>query len=360
MENLEEVLTFINTKRLIEKGDRVGVAVSGGGDSMALLHFLVSNQKQLGCTIIAVNVNHNMRAGSRKDSKFVADYCKANGIEFAGYNIDVPPFAAEQKMSLEQAARVKRYQCFDAAIQKFGLTKFAVAHHASDQAETILLHIFRGSGIAGASGMQAQRGIFVRPFLETAKTDIVAYLYKNQIPFVEDETNADTKYPRNFLRHEVIPLLKREWRNVEKNVNSFGTAARIDNEYLSSLVERSHLIRSENNIRIPLNFFAYPDAVVARIVLTAFEEIGMRENIEKKHVDLILILADTGENGSRIDLPNGLYAIKEYEYITIVKKGEVVKIASAPFKIGKTAFPGFEKCSMKYSAKESEKRISSL
>ena len=342
LENLENVKSFIANNRLIQSGDIVGVGVSGGGDSMALLHYLRGIAKQVGFTIVAVNVNHNIRPTSKKDSRAVADYCKANGIDYAGYNVDVPTFAAAEKLSIEQAARIKRYQSFETAIKKYKLTKFALAHHASDQAETILLHIFRGSGISGASGMDAMRGIYVRPFLETAKADITSYLYKNQIPYIDDESNLDNTFSRNFLRNEVIPLLQREWRGVEKNIIGFGANCRADDDYLNSLVICSGLIKSENNVRIALNYFAYSDAVVSRIVINAFESMGMRENIEKKHIDLICALARGGQNGSRIDLPNGLYAVKEYEYITLVKKSTVTKTTvSAPFKIGKTSFPNF-------------------
>lgn len=343
LENFEQVLDFIKTKNMFEKGDRVGVGVSGGSDSMALLHFLHNVVKpEFGFDLIAVNVNHNMRKGSRKDSKFVSDYCKVNGIPFAGYNVDVPAFAAANKLSPEHAARTKRYECFETAINKYKLNKFAIAQHSSDQAETILLHILRGSGIAGARGMEHMRGVYVRPFLETAKTDINAYIFKCQIPYVDDESNIKSNYARNFLRNEVIPLLQREWRNVEKNIIGFGQNCRADDEYIKSVVSTWGLNRSENNVRIALNYFAYPPAVISRIILQAFDAIGARYNIEKKHIDLIHTLAKTGENGSRVDLPNELYAIKEYEYITIIKKADTQKRqVTVAFKVGKTPFPGF-------------------
>ena len=341
-DSLNPAMDYIQKNNLIEKGDRVGIAVSGGSDSMALLHFLVKAKKTLGCHIIAININHNMRPASRKDSKFVSDYCKVHDIEFIGFNVDVPTFATTYKLSPEQAARIKRYECFDLAIKKLNLDKVALAHHASDQAETILLHIFRGSGISGASGMDFKRGPYIRPFLETEKADIIAYLYRNQIPHVEDETNFDSKYARSFLRNEIIPLLKREWRNVEKNIIDFGTNCRSDNDYINSVVSDRTLNQAENNIRIPLNNFAYHDAFVSRVILKALGDIGMRENIEKKHIDLICDLARNGENGARIDLPNFLYAVKEYEHITIVKKPNTGhKQTAMSFKPGKTPFSGY-------------------
>jgi tRNA(Ile)-lysidine synthase len=335
---LEKVKELIRTHAMAGDGAMVLVGLSGGADSMALLHFMHSVAKPMEIEIVAVNVNHNLRAGSRKDSQFVRQFCKDNGIAFVGYNVDVAPFAKLQKMGIEQAARIKRYECFEQAIKKFKLGKFAMAHHSSDQAETILMHIFRGSGIAGARGMDAMRGIYVRPFLETAKSDIVAYNYRNQVPHVVDESNADNSFARNFIRNQVIPLVQCEWRNVEKNIVDFGRNCRCDDEYLNSIVNRSSLIADMNNVRVPLNYFVYPEAVISRIIMSAFDMIGAKENIEKKHIDLIMTLARTGENGSRTDLPNNLFAVREYEYLAIVKKTPAVREKIYSFKIGRTSF----------------------
>jgi len=355
LENLDSVVDFITENHLIAKGDKVGVGVSGGEDSMALLHFLNSICESFGIEIVAVNVNHNIRPASRKDSAFVAKFCREHGIKYICYNVDVPSFARAKKMGIEAASRAKRYECFAMAVKKFKLNKFAIAHHQSDQAETILMHIFRGSGLAGASGMEASRMLgydtntvpgvtpvpLVRPFLETKKTDIVAYNYRNQVPSVRDESNQDDQYARNFLRNQVFPLLQKEWRNIEKNIVDFGRNCRSDDEYLNSIVNLDALLGDENHVRVPLNFFAYPYAVISRILLAAFEMIDEHEDIEKKHIDMILTLAKSGENGSRVDLPGGIHAIREYEYMAIIKRTVTADNKIYSFKIGKTNFSGY-------------------
>jgi len=342
LENLDSVVDFITEHNMLEAGDRVGVAVSGGTDSMACLHFLASVTEHFDIEIVAINVNHNIRPASRKDSRFVAKYCRDNGIQYVGYHVDVPTFAKSQKLGTEEAARIKRHECFDAAIKRFKLNKLALAHHQGDQAETILMHIFRGSGIAGARGMDAIRphgnATLIRPFLETPKTDIIAYNYRNQIPHVEDESNADNAFARNFLRNEIIPALQREWRGVEKNIVDFGRNCKSDDEYLDSLVNMESLIATDNHVRVPLNLFVYPYPVISRIILAAFGMIGARENIEKKHVDMIVTLAESGENGSRADLPNNLFAVKEYEYMALVRKTPPAVNKVYSFKIGRTTF----------------------
>lgn len=350
LENLDSVVDLIIENNLIEKNERIGVAVSGGVDSMALLHFLHSISEPMGMEIIAVHVNHNLRPNSRKDATFVSKFCKQNNIKYVGYNVDVPTHAKQYKLSIEQSARIKRYECFEDAIKKHKLNKFAIAHHQGDQAETILMHIFRGSGIAGARGMdliretslKPERGCpatyYIRPFLDTPKTDIVAYNYRNRVPNVEDETNTDDRFTRNFIRNQVIPTLQTQWRGVVKNIVDFGRNCKTDDEYLNAIVDQNSLLGDENHVRVPLNYFAYPYPVISRIVLSAFEQIKARENIEKKHLDMIITLAISGENGSRTDLPNDLYAIREYEYMSLVRKVAPVVSKIYSFKIGKTLF----------------------
>jgi len=346
LENLNSVVDFVIENHLLEKGDRVGVGVSGGEDSMALLHFLIAFRESFDINIVVVNVNHNLRPESRKESAFVKRYCRENGIQCIGFNYNVPVIAKAKKLGIEQACRMVRYESFVTAVKKYKLNRFALAHHQGDQAETILLHIFRGAGISGASGMEMAREfkesgtecILVRPFLETQKTDIVAYNYRFQVPYMNDESNQDNKFSRNFLRNVVIPAIQQEWRGVEKNIVEFGRSCRSDDEYLNSIVNMDALIHDDNIVRVPLNFFAYPYSVISRIIMSAFDLISARENIEKKHVDMILTLAASGENGSRTDLPNNLFAVKEYEYMSIVKKVPSSSSKVYSFKIGKTSF----------------------
>lgn len=338
IETLDSVVDFIIERELIVKGDRVGVGVSGGGDSMALLHFLHSISEDAGFSVIAVHVNHNMRPGSKKEAQFVSSFCKQNSIEYIGLSTEVLGFAKQNKMGIEQAARIKRYESFDIAIKRAHLTKLALAHHQGDQAETILMHIFRGSGLGGAGGMEAKRDIYIRPFLETTQEAIVAYNYRFQVPYIQDESNMDSAFTRNFLRNEIMPIIKREWRNVEKNLVDFGKTAKTDDQYINTLVDTNSFQVSPGNVRVPLTLFYYHDSVVNRLVISAFDKIGMRENLEKKHIELITTLARTGENGSRVDLPNNLFAVREYEYLAIVKRTPQGANKIYSFKIGKINF----------------------
>jgi len=338
MENLDSVIDFIIEHQLIHEGDRVGVGVSGGADSMGLLSFLHSISEQAGFSIVAVHVNHNLRKTAKRDARFVANFCRDNKIQYIGMTADVSAFATQNKLGIEAAARIKRYEAFEAAIKRAKLTKFATAHHQGDQAETILMHIFRGSGIGGASGMSPSRGVYIRPFLETPKPEIVAHNYRMQVPNIEDETNADNAFRRNFLRNEIMPALQREWRNVEKNIVDFGKNCQTDDTYLNGLVDTRVFQLADNVVRIPLNMFTYPTAIASRVILAGLEKLGVRTDIEKKHIELVIALARTGENGSRADLPGPLYAVREYEYLALVRKQTAASMKIYSFKIGKTHF----------------------
>lgn len=342
MENFEtNIIEFMTANEMLAAGDKIGVAVSGGADSMALLHFMHELSAQIGVGILAVHINHGIRANARKDAQFVKKYCADNKIECVVYNVNVPEYCRMHKLGTEQGARILRYECFEAAAKKYKLTKVALAHHLDDQAETILLHIFRGCGLEGASGMKPVSNIYIRPFLAVKKSDLIAYNYRNGTPNIEDETNADNKYARNFIRNTVMPTIQQEWRNAAENIASFGKIAERDNEYISSQADINGVIQSGNTVRIPINRFVLAVPVITRLILKVLEILDTKKNIENKHIDAIIELGRSGINGERIDIPNGCYAVREYEYITVVKKERKIEEKTYPFKIGKTVVDGF-------------------
>ena len=193
------------------EGKKVGIALSGGRDSMCLLSVLID----AGISPIAIHVEHGIRGkDSISDMNFVKDYALKHNIVLKVFNVDAPKIAKEKGLSLEQAARIARYDVFDNLIKEGVVDCIALAHHANDQAETILMRILRGTGIKGLEGMQIQNGYYVRPLLEYTREDINDYVIANKIPYVEDLTNAEDIYTRNFLRQE-INKLKEKYPNIE-------------------------------------------------------------------------------------------------------------------------------------------------
>ncbi|MBE7074828.1 MAG: tRNA lysidine(34) synthetase TilS [Clostridiales bacterium] len=344
---MENILKTIEEKHLIKKGEIVAVACSGGADSMALLHKLKSLEADLGAEIIAVTIDHSIRQAGATDATFVEDFCKQNKIRCYKFKVDVPKLAMAKAISLESAGREARYGIFDALLKKGVANRIAIAHHEQDQAETILLHLFRGAGLSGVRGMEFKKDEhYIRPLLNTTKKEIFNYLKDNNLEYVEDETNAENIYTRNFLRNEIFPLLTKKWPNVTNALINFSKSVTEDDDYINDNLNDSALLINENTAQIPLSYFMYSNAVINRIIFKAFHAIGVGVDIERKHVEAIKDLA-CKENGKKINLPLGVIAHKEYEYLTLTRKKFTNETFYAELKCGETIVPHFGKIIVK-------------
>ncbi|MCQ2382407.1 MAG: tRNA lysidine(34) synthetase TilS [Clostridia bacterium] len=336
-----QVIQYITDYKMINAGDRIGVAVSGGEDSMALLNILHDLAEKVHFEIVAIHINHNIRHAANSDARFVKQYCEERGIDFVKYSVDVPEYSAANKISLETAARILRYECFENALKKQKLNKIAIAHHMNDQAETVLMHLFRGCALDGASGMQPVSGVYIRPFLETKKSDIIAYNYRNNIPHVVDDTNEDNSFRRNYIRNMIMPLITKEWRSAPENLASFAKIAARDSKYIADQCDMNGIVKDGNVVRIPLNRFYLPDAIVTRMIYHGLSLLDLRADVELKHVNAIIALSADGLNGEKVSLPHNAYAVKEYEYISLVRRENRPEYKEYSFKVGKTLVEGF-------------------
>lgn len=335
---MESAKNTIKSNNLLKKGDTIAVAVSGGIDSICLLHYLNSIKKEFGIKLVAVNVDHQIRPNSASDSQFVMDYCKSIDVPCYKFNIDVPQIALQKKMGLEETARICRYKVFDGVVEKGLANKVALAHHQSDQVETVLLNIFRGAGLKGAGGMEVVQGHYIRPFLNTKKDEIIAYANQFGLSHVEDETNTNTNYSRNFLRNDILPKLRTHWKNVDANILNFAKICKQDNEYILSQINFDDIVIENKTARIPLYKFASPDPIQNRILLTCFQKLGLAKDIEKRHLAIIKNLVQTGQNGAKISLPNKIKASLEYDELVLCVPKQKAEFVPKDFKLGKTVF----------------------
>jgi len=331
---MEKIIETIIAKKLINKGDIVAVACSGGSDSMALLHYLKGLEKDLEIEVIAVTVDHSIRENGKRDADFVNTYCENNNIRCYKFKIDVPLLAKEKAISLESAGREARYGIFDALVQKGIADKIALAHHSSDQAETILMHLFRGSGLSGVRGMDYKKdAYYIRPMLNTKKENILKYLTDNNIEFVTDETNSESSYTRNYLRNEVFPILLKKWPNIVNNLLAFSKSVSEDDDFINKYLYENTLIFEDKTVKIPIAYFGFDSAVINRIIFKALHGIGINVDIERKHIEIIKNLASF-QNGKKVNLPLGVTAFKDYDYITLICKEQESPILYEDFKIG--------------------------
>ncbi len=331
---MEKILDFIKKNKLIKAGEVVGVGVSGGIDSMSLLHFLNAHKEELDIDVVAIHINHGIREESDDEARFVLQKCKDWGVRVYKFTIDAPKLAKERKLSIETAAREARYGLFDALVKKDIVDKVALAHHQSDQAETILMHILRGSGLAGARGMEPIRdGIYIRPMLPVSKEEIEEYASANAIDYVEDQSNLDTTYARNYLRNVVMKGILKRWPNAVEAINNFALAVCDDDDYINSLIDTNALIVDDKIVQMPCSYFGLSSAIYSRIVFRSLAIIGVKKDIERKHIEMIKDLA-FAENGKKIKLPFDVTVSKEYDYLTFVNNYVEKPELSKPLAIG--------------------------
>lgn len=337
----------IDLSNLISKNDKIAVALSGGVDSVALLHFLKSKEKELSFSLCAINVEHGIRGNdSIYDSEFCVNLCKNLSIPLLSFKVDAVKTAKENSLSLEESARKLRYECFEKAINDGFCNKVATAHHKKDNLETVLFNLFRGTSLKGVSGIPSvQNGKIIRPFLSITKNQIEEYADNFNLPFVTDKTNFDDKYARNFIRLNILPKISEIFPEAENTVYNFSRLAKEEDEYLDNLAKSA--VKLENS-KATINLEEHR-VLLARAVILAVKHLGIEKDWEKVHVDEVLGLIDK-ENGKKISLPKGVLAIREYDKIVIYKQNE----------LGKLLLP-FDVCDFDYQGKSySIKKLNSI
>lgn len=316
-------------KSLFNKQEVIAVALSGGKDSVCLAHLLHANAKSLGITVKAINVEHGIRGeSSLKDTAFVKDFCKSLGIELKCYAVNVPEFANKQGFSEEQAGRILRYQCFDNALIEGFCDKIATAHHLSDNAETVLFNLLRGSALAGVCGIKnvSDNGKIIRPLLNCLKSDIDNYIKQNDLPFVHDESNDQNKYTRNFIRNELFPLIESRFEGAERAINRFSSLARQDEELLNALSQKlikGNSVEFTDDLNKPL---------FSRACLSVIKKLGVTKDFESAHLDAVYNLKNS-QSGKSIDLKNGVKAYKSKNAVVFEKQETGEFLEEIPLKI---------------------------
>lgn len=328
---LREVLKYIKINNMFEKNDNVLVALSGGPDSLCLLHVLNSLKSKLNIHIAAAHVNHCLR-GSEADSdeKFCRDFCAHLGIKIYVKKAKVYDIANDKNISVEQAGRIVRYNFFEEIMQKENFNKIAVAHNANDQAETVLMRIMRGTGLDGLCGIKPVRdNIYVRPLLNTRREEIEEYCRQNNLKPRIDKTNFEKIYTRNKIRLELIPYIKKNFN--EDIVGALGRLANLaqkDTKYLEYEANKKYNIyyhKKCNKVIISKEAFDENLSIIERIIRKAIEELkGSKCNIENKHVYDILEL-QSNATGKMISLPDNIKVYNNYGDIEITYEDSEAK-----------------------------------
>jgi tRNA(Ile)-lysidine synthase len=297
---------------LFRAGDRVGVAVSGGADSVALLRLLLELRAKLGIVICMVHLNHQLRGrAADADERFVAKLAKLHGLEFLVQRVNVATRATRNKLNLEDAARRARYELFASLVKQGKITRIATAHTADDQAETVLAHMLRGAGLAGIGGIHAVTGDVVRPLLGIRRAALRVYLKSAKQAWREDATNRDTTKLRARIRKKLIPLLEKQFQPATvEHLAALADFAREDDFFLEAAAQsRCGLAtkRSKTCTIIPARELLGPSSICRRMVRCIVKDRKpLAGELGAKHVESVINLAASGENGKSLQLPGGV------------------------------------------------------
>ena len=318
---------------MVAPGDRLGVGVSGGADSVALLRLLCDLQEQLGIRLVVLHFQHRLRgAESAADEEFTAQLAARLGLDFLREEADVAAWAREHRVNLEEAGRLLRTGFFQRAVEQGRVTRVATAHTADDQAETVLAHLLRGTGLAGLAGIHPQAGPVVRPLLEISRAELRAWLASISQPWREDATNADTTRLRARLRHQLLPALARDYQpHIPAQLCRLAELAREEEQFATALAEARFqalaqkrgaavLLRAAD-LLAPLPAALLPGAaaqtaLARRLVRCAVEAVaGHRRALTAEHVESVLHLAREPMSGRRVVLPRGVEAARSFDEI---------------------------------------------
>ncbi len=319
---IEKVKRAIKKHGMLERGDRVVVAVSGGADSIALLKVLKFLSYEYGITLISAHLNHGIRKKQAdREEVFVRRFSRNIDIDFESRKVHVPYMQKGSGKSIEEVGREERLRFLTDIAGKYGAQKIALGHHMHDQAETVIMNFLRGSGPEGLKGMLPVRdGMFIRPLLGITKKEIHDYLEQNQIPFIMDPSNNSSIYLRNRIRHELIPELKRRFNpRLEEVLASMSEIMRLENDYMEAVTDRvlenwgSKSTDEEIRINISDLINLHP-AIQHRLIknlLKRFSPTGT--GIGYSHVKSVIGLADGARPGGRAILPYRICVRREYD-----------------------------------------------
>ncbi len=312
-----KVLKTVKKYNMLSKGDRVLIGVSGGADSIALLEFFVSVKEKYDLDICVAHIEHGIRGeDSVNDAEFVKNYCKKLGVNFYLKTIDAPNLAKKAKMGVEEYSRMARYDFFNT----IECDKIATAHNLTDNIETLLFRLARGTGLKGACSIPAVRGKIIRPFIEVSSGEIRKWCNDNNIPYRVDCTNSDSAYSRNLIRLEILPLFEKLNANYQDNIENFISDVNEDYAFIDDYVKSIYpKIVKNNEIDLPkLNELDL--SIKKRILIMFFDENGY--SLNRIHLQSVI---DITLKSGKSQIKENIFAISAKGKIRIAKFNDLNK-----------------------------------
>ena len=339
---LEPAEKLIAEYKMLPPGTKVLCALSGGADSVCLLHLLYRLRRRLDIQVAAAHYNHCLRGEeSERDERFAQEFvtqcCGPDhspgplgaaqplpGVELVVGRGNVAARAAQTGQGIEETARQMRYDFLRQAAQELGCTVIATAHNADDNAETVLLHLMRGTGLRGLAGIPPVRDNIVRPLLTTTRREIEDYLRTQGLPWVEDSTNRNVRYARNWVRHLIVPQIRKQEPDFDRKLIECSAVIRNDEAYLEHLAEQAISGAWEEQGRLTVSAAAVGEQAdpialrCARLLMTRVRNGDSR--CTAAHLRALVGLCRSADPSARIDLPGGLLAHREYDQLVLENK----------------------------------------
>lgn len=320
----EQVFSYIEKYNMIEAGSQVIVGISGGADSVCLLFLLRKYQERKRFSLHAIHVNHGIRGEEAlRDQEYSRDICEQLGVPFTLSCWDVPGLAQRDKLSLEEAGRIARRHAFLEKAGELGdmkHTAIALAHHENDNAETVLHHLIRGTGVSGLGGIRpfqkTEEGLaYIRPLLKIARREIESYLEGKHIIWMTDSTNEGTEYTRNKIRHRILPQMEQINPKAVEHISKTAEMFQSIEEYLtaqSDILYREYVSQKEGGYRIHRDLFQEKEIMQSYVVMKVLQQAAeQKKDITSSHIEAILSLAK-GRTGASLSLMGSLRASQVY------------------------------------------------
>lgn len=325
---LQKVRRTIEKHKMLDAEDRVGVAVSGGPDSIALLHVMMKIAAELRLSLVIIHVNHGLRGEeSEEEEQFVRTLGDSMKIPVAARKISIPAIRQREQGSVENLCRRERYGYFEEVTERYSLDKIALGHNQDDQAETVIIKFLRGSGLGGLRGILPVRdGMYVRPLIEVSREEILAFLRENGAQYMTDSSNIDNIYIRNKIRNRLIPGLKEQYNpKLIENIARMADIIRLENafieQYVNDALLKLNIIYEGNRIGINLPDFKLLHPVLRlRIIKKLLQNrTSSKMKISYVHVKAVSDLIEGSRSNGLLNLPLGITVRREYDNLTILK-----------------------------------------
>lgn len=325
---MEKIIHYIKKHNLINNGDKIVIAFSGGPDSVYLMLVLLKLRDQMGLSLAAVHINHRLLKEAQEQAEFAQDFCAQHEVPFYCFEKDIHRYAKEEKISVEEAGRKFRYQKFYQVADELGYDSVALAHHRSDLSETVVYRMARGTGWKGMAGIRPRQNRLIRPLLCISKEEILEELKNQKQSYNIDPSNAETVYARNKIRHNVLPELNKVNAQASDHIAELAEQMEELGAYIEGHLSQAwkDCVSVENGIcRICRSKLKEYHLFMQKEVLKkALSEVaGSEKNLTRSHVEHLLDLLDA-QTGREKDFPYKVWALRQYDELVIQKRQETV------------------------------------